>query len=173
MKHDLSKREKAVINTLNKPKTPSEIQRGIGLKRKNNLSSTIKELLRSKLILCLTPKNKCGRLYGLTNRGLRLRKKGGIHDYAIPKNFNWQLYGWVACGKQRLALLKAMDRPLPLKHIKERAQEYDPRISRTNANDVLQEFIRRGLVKKIKSGKRVYFKATKIAQKIKEQLKKS
>jgi hypothetical protein len=171
----LSSRKRAVLEVMSKPKTPAELREQIGLKRGNNMSSTIKELLNLNLIYCLNPKAMVGKLYGLTGKGQRLRKKLGVNNYSQSDDINWKLYGWVVCGRQKRALLKAMsiNISLPLKYIKERAQDkYNPKISRTNANDILQLFVRKRLALKNRQGNRVFFRLTIEGQKIKEQLTK-
>jgi DNA-binding MarR family transcriptional regulator len=175
MKRALSKRKSAVLEVLSKPKIPSEIREQMGLKRSNNISSTIKQLVGLKLIYCLTPKAKVGKLYGLINKGKKLRKKillekGLPFSYVQPPDVNWQSYGWIVCGKQRKAILKAMKMPLPLKYIKERAQAYNRLISRMNTNDILQLFVKKRIAVKIWRGNRVIFRLTKIGEKIRNQL---
>ncbi len=170
MKQALSKRKRAVLEVMSKPKAPSEIRKQIGLRRGNNISSTIKELLSLNLIYCLNPKARTGKLYGLTIKGRSFRNKAGIYNYSQPNNINWNLYGWIVCGKQKKAILRAMIRLMPLKYIRERAKEYSPKVSRTNANDILQLFVGKRIAMKMRQGCRVLFKLTKTGQRIREQL---
>lgn len=175
MKQALSKRQKAVLEVMSKLKIPSEIREQIGLKRSNNISSTLKELLRLNLIYCLNPKAKVGKLYGLTVKGQKLRKKllnekSIPYSYSEPSQVNWNLYGWVICGKQKKAILKAIKMLLPLKYIKENAQKYNPMISRMNCNDILQLFVKKGIARKIRQNNRVIFNLTKTGEKIRNQL---
>jgi predicted transcriptional regulator len=159
---------------MSKPKIPAEIREQVGLNRGNNISSTLKILTNFGLLKCLTPKARVGKLYGLTEKGIRQRKwllkeKGIPHRYVKPR-LNWNLYGWVVCGKQKRAILKAMKMPMPLKYIKEKAQEYNPRISRMNCNDILQLFVKKGIVRKIRQAKKVILQLTKTGEKIRTQL---
>jgi hypothetical protein len=175
MKQALSKRKKAVLEVMSKPKTPFEVREQIGLKKNNNVSSTFKELISLNLIYCLNPKTKVGKLYGLTIKGKKQRKKllndkGIIYSYIEPSRLNLNLYSWIVCGKQKKAILKAMKIPMPLKYIKEGAQEYNPRISRMNANDILQLFVKKRIAIKIKKGSRVFFSLTKRGQAIRKQI---
>jgi len=172
MKRALSKRQRAVLEVMNKPKIPAEIREQTGLNKGNNLSSTLKELVHQDLIYCLNKKTRLGKLYGLTKKGARLRKKLGLADYYQPKDINWNLYGWVVCGKQRKAIIRAMvpDVPMSLRTIRERALEHNSRISRTNANDILQCYVRYKLLLKIKIINKVNFKLTRSGNYIKEQL---
>jgi len=172
MKQALS-RKKAVLEVMSKPKIPSEIREQIGLKRSNNINSSLKELIAAKFLYKLNSAN-AGQLYGLTNKGKRLRKellieKGIPFTYVEPR-LNWNLYGWIVCGRQKRAILKAIKIPMPLKYIKERAQEHNPRISRMNCNDILQLFVKKGIAKKIIEGNRVVFNLTKTGERIRNQL---
>lgn len=175
MKRTLSKRKKAVLEVMSKPKIPAEIREQTGLKRNNNISSTLKELLNLGLICCLNPRIKVGKLYGLTVRGKRQRKKLLLEkrltfSYVQPPDVNWQFYGWIVCGKQRKAILKGLSTTMPLKYIKERSQEYNPRISRMNCNDILQLFVKKGIASKIRRRNRITFTLTETGEKIREQL---
>jgi predicted transcriptional regulator len=174
MKRTLNERQKGAIEVMSKPKTPSEITEQIGLTRANNISFTLKELLGLELIYCLNPKANVGRLYGLTKKGQKFRRRlfaesGTVISYTEPL-MNWNLYGWVVCGRQKKAILKVMKMAMPLKYIKERAQEYNPRISRMNANDVLQLFVKKGIARKIRKGDRVLFTLTKTGEALRNQL---
>lgn len=177
MKHALSKRKRAVLEVMNKPKTPAEIREQIGLKRGNNISTTLKQLHDLNLIYCLNVETEVGRLYGLTNKGKTQRKrllneKGMPYFYIQPSEINWNLYGKIVIGKQRRAILKAMKISMPLKYIRERAQECNPRISRTNANDILQFFVRKQIARKIKDNNRIIFSLTRTGETIRNQLMK-
>ena len=171
MKISLSKRQRAVLEVMSKPKIPAEIRDQMGL-QKSNISSTIKELVGMNLIYCLTPKARLGKLYGLTKKGIRLRKKLGFGDYYQPQNIDWYLYGWVVCGKQRKAILKAMvpGVPMSLRQIRERALEYNPRLSRTNTNDVLQKLTKAKILEKDRLKKGIAFHLITQGIRIKRQI---
>lgn len=174
MKQALSKRQKAVLEVMSKPKNPAEIRGQIGLSRANNISSTLKQLIDLNLIRCLNSKAKTGKLYGLTKRGENLRKillkeKSMPFNYAEP-HLNWPLYGWVICGRQKRAILKALSAPMSLRYIKDKAHNYNPRISRENANDILQLFVKKEIALKQRQGVRVIFTLTKQGEKIRNQL---
>lgn len=174
MKKALSKRQSAVIKNISKPKTPAELREQIGLERTNNISATIKELVDRGLIHCLNRKARVGRVYGLTKKGIRTRKKLGFKEYCHPQDIDWDLYGYVVSGKQRRTILKAMSENIPMtsRLIRERANEYNPRISRTNANDILQQFVRKKLTQKRKKGNSVHFILMNNGHRIKDQLSK-
>ena len=175
MKKALSKRQSAVLEVMSKPKTPAEIRHQIGLSRSNSINSVLKELIALGFVCPFNRKKiKVGRLYGLTYRGRKTRGKIVIgktpsQAYVQPR-LSWHLYNWIVCGKQRKAILKALNAPMPLKYIKERAQEFNPRLSRTNTNDILQLFVQKGIASKIRQGNRVIFALTKKGEAIRKQL---
>jgi hypothetical protein len=174
MKKALSKRQSAVLEVMSKPKIPAEIRNQIGLKRTNNLSAAIKELVNAGLIHCLNPSARVGRLYGLTKKGISTRKKLGFKEYCQPHDIDWDLYGYIVSGRQRRTIMKAMSENIPMtsRLIRERANEYNSRISRTNANDILQQFVRKKLTKKRRKGNSVHWILMNNGQRIKNQLSK-
>ena len=172
MKETLSKRQSAVLEVMSKPKTPAELRDQIGLKKTCNLTSAIKTLVASGLIYCLNPIRRMGKLYGVTKKGMRVRKKLDFKEYHQPDDIDWDLYGYVVSGRQRRAVLKAIDERalMPVRFIKKRAQEHNNRISRLNMYDVLREFTKKKIVKEFKINRRVYFVLTAAGQKIRQQL---
>ena len=66
-----SYRIKLIKSLENKKLTPIELakQNNIPL---SHISNTLAELLEKDLVVCLTPKLRKGRLYGLTNEGRKL-----------------------------------------------------------------------------------------------------
>ena len=171
----LSKRKKGVLEIQSKPKIPAEIRDQMGLKKNNNIVSTLKKLFKLHLIRCLNPDSRIGKLYGLTKRGQQLRcqlltARNIPYYYTEPADIDWKLYGWVCCGRQRKAILKAMNYPMPLKYIREQAKNHNTLISRTNANDVLQLFVAKNIAAKTKNGNRSIFRLTQPGVKIREQL---
>ncbi len=57
-----------------KPLTPSGISEKIEIYQ-SHVSQTLSELSQKKLVVCLTPKLKKGRLYDLTKEGQSMLKK--------------------------------------------------------------------------------------------------
>ena len=174
MKQTLSKRQVVVLEVMSKPKIPAEIREQTGLKKGNNISSTLNGLLSLDYIYCLNPKTNVGKLYGLTRKGQKIRRHL-LSESRAPVSYteplrNWDLYGWIVCGRQKKAILKAMKMPMPLKHIKEKAQEHNPRISRMNASDILQLFVKKGIASKIWEGSRVFFALTATGEALRNQL---
>lgn len=72
-----SKQRKEIILVLEKPKTPTHIAYDTKLSVAH-VSRTLKEFSAKELVRCLTPNEKIGRLYQLTDKGkeiLRSLKK--------------------------------------------------------------------------------------------------
>jgi|GEM_PF-2729434 len=175
MKHALSKRQRAVLEVMSKPKTPAELREQIGLKRNNNISPALRKLLELKLIFCLNLCAVNGRLYGLTKKGKCRRrqlmeKNEKPYFYNHPRNLNWNLYGKIVIGRQRKAVLRVMATSMSLKCIRERAKEHNRKISRTNVNDILQFFVQQHIARKIKNKTRIIFSLTKNGELIRTQL---
>lgn len=68
------KQRKKIIKVMNKPKIPTEIKEETKLSL-NNVSDVLREFRKKKIAKCLNPKEKTGRLYQLTPRGMRIREK--------------------------------------------------------------------------------------------------
>ena len=68
------KQRKKIIKVLNKPKIPTEVKKETGLSL-NNVSDVLRSFEKKKLAKCLNPKEKTGRLYKLTPKGMRIREE--------------------------------------------------------------------------------------------------
>ena len=66
-----SKNRKTVLENLEKPNTPTELASKLKIQR-STVSRAILELMEKKLVKCLTPKEKMGRLYQITDLGKKL-----------------------------------------------------------------------------------------------------
>ena len=63
-----------VVMALDTEKTPKQLVKELG-KQDANISRTLRELTNERIIKCLTPHNKRGRIYILTKDGIDIRKK--------------------------------------------------------------------------------------------------
>lgn len=63
-----------VVKALVKPKTPAQLTKEIGT-QDSSVSRTLKELEKEKIIECLFPEKKKGRIYRLTVEGQTLLKR--------------------------------------------------------------------------------------------------
>jgi predicted transcriptional regulator len=66
-----SERRKSIILCLEKPKTPTEIAKEIKISV-SHVSRTLKEFSSRNLVECVTPKEKVGRIYRLTEEGKQI-----------------------------------------------------------------------------------------------------
>ena len=66
------KQRKRIIKVMNKPKIPTEIKEETKLSL-NNVSDVLSKFRKKKIVQCLNPKEKTGRLYQLTPKGMRIR----------------------------------------------------------------------------------------------------
>ncbi len=65
--------KKKIIKAMTKPKIPTEIKEETKLSL-NNVSDVLREFRKKKIVKCLNPKEKTGRLYELTPKGMRIRE---------------------------------------------------------------------------------------------------
>ncbi len=72
--------KRKIIKALNKenPKIPSQIKKETEISL-NNVSDVLREFRKKKIVRCLNPKEKTGRLYELTPKGMRIKEK--IKEY--------------------------------------------------------------------------------------------
>jgi predicted transcriptional regulator len=67
------KQRKKIVKAINKPKIPTEIKEETNLSL-NNVSDVLRELRKKDIVKLLNPKEKTGRLYQLTLRGIKIRE---------------------------------------------------------------------------------------------------
>ena len=67
------KQRKRIIKAMNKPKIPTQIKEETHLSL-NNVSDVLREFRKKKIVKCLNPQEKTGRLYKLTSKGMRIRE---------------------------------------------------------------------------------------------------
>ena len=69
------KQRKKIIKVMdrNKPKIPTQIKEQTKLSL-NNVSDVLREFKKKRIVKCLNPKEKTGRLYKLTPKGMRIRE---------------------------------------------------------------------------------------------------
>jgi len=65
--------KKKIIKAMNKPRIPTEIKEETKLSL-NNVSDILREFRKKKIVKVLNPKEKTGRLYELTPKGMRIRE---------------------------------------------------------------------------------------------------
>jgi DNA-binding transcriptional ArsR family regulator len=65
---------KEIVKALDREKTPKELVKELK-KQDANISRALRELVKEGVVICLTPKNKRGRIYTLSKVGFEIRKK--------------------------------------------------------------------------------------------------
>jgi len=73
------KQRRKIIKVLSKRKIPTQIKEETKLSL-NNVSDILREFRKKKIVKCLNPKEKTGRLYELTFKGMRIREKIGEYE---------------------------------------------------------------------------------------------
>ena len=63
-----SKTRKAIVSRLDTPRTPTFLAKDLDLNLAN-ISRAITELEDKDIVVCLTPKQKVGKIYSLTKKG--------------------------------------------------------------------------------------------------------
>ena len=58
---------------------------------------------------------------------------------------NLKLYVWIVRGKQRIAIIRAMYKPLTPTEIRKQSKQYNEKISLNNTSDVLRGFVKQGI----------------------------
>ena len=159
---------KSIIATFDKPKTVTQILKDIrqrlSLKTKPKLSLHLTALMNVKILKNLTPdiEHNTGCIYGLTRKGLQIRKlicekDNAPFSYKTSK-INWLDYGWCLTGTQKTAVILALtENPLrPFQILQNIRKFYSTRnksigITRQNLNDILQQMVKKGIVEIIKT----------------------
>ena len=67
------KQRKKIIKAMDKTKIPTEIKEETKLSL-NNVSDVLREFKKKKIVRVLNPKEKTGRLYKLTPKGMRIKE---------------------------------------------------------------------------------------------------
>ncbi len=72
------RQRKKILKVMDKPLIPTQIKEKADLSL-NNVSDILREFRKRNLAKCINPKEKTGRIYELSDKGKRLRKK--LQDY--------------------------------------------------------------------------------------------
>lgn len=149
------KKSNRILLSFSTPKTPTQVQKELGVNR-FNLSS----FLKKRLLRCLNPEMCKGRLYVLTNKG---RKMFCISNYKSYEKQNWDLIGWVmaASPRQRYVVLKTMftySREHTSEEIRRRSSKLNPCLSRISTKTILKELGKKGLIEtEMRKDRRRYY----------------
>ena len=64
---------KKVISAINSPKIPTQIKDTAKLSL-NNVSDILREFRKKKIVQCINPEDKTGRIYKLTSKGMKIKE---------------------------------------------------------------------------------------------------
>lgn len=67
------KQRKKILKVINKAKIPTEIKEETKLSL-NNVSDVLRDFRKKKIVKLLNPKDKTGRLYKLTPKGMKIKE---------------------------------------------------------------------------------------------------
>ena len=174
------------MKVMTKPKVASEIHEQAlnGVVSLSNTAEILKSLTEERLVICIDPKEKTGKLYGLTKSGEAIRNKirpdePGYQD--IPNEIIKD-YAWVMRGKHRRAVIKVMsDRKTPSEihtDVIRSSENLSPgslnyvKLSLNSTSDTLRGFRKKGIAICINKEKRVgrLYELTKKGKAIREQI---
>ena len=133
-------RSKSILLAFSIPKTPTQVEKELGIKKLKLLPFLSKGLLK-----CLNDKARKGRLYLITKHGaksIRLNySQKSIHQ-------DWQLIGKIISSpRQKLAVLLNIDsQKRTSEEIRLKASESNPHLSRISTKAILHGLIAEGLV---------------------------
>jgi len=133
------------------PKTPTQVERELGIKKLKLKPFVDKDLLRP-----LSPEAKKGRFYVLTDKA---RKLLNLSDPITYNDRNWDLISWIMSSpRQRLVLLQVIDSAKRTsEEIRKRASKFNPHLTRISTKGILNELIVKGLIETEIVGLRRYY----------------
>ena len=147
--------------TIDQPLTAGQISKRVGIPL-DSCSHILRKFRKRNLTLCLNPKSRTSRLYGLTQKGKVYRNQlGKKHGIPVKKynllDVDWQLYGWV-CFDHRAAVIKVLNEPMRASEIKKVLRLHKPnmKISSNNIRDIIRLFTSKKIVEPVKVRKMAY-----------------
>ena len=157
---------------------PAEMKRATEI-RGNYVNYAFREFIENGVVKCLVSSARTGRIFGLTEKGQRLRKRlinrtklpeKVPFEYREPRGLDWKLYGWVLAGKGKREYLKLMAQIAEQKNEVFKASDVFTTFRmdgikstpRTEVYRALKRFAWKGIVVRVPEGKRgVCFKLAK------------
>lgn len=167
-----------ILTCFYKPTNPAEMKRATEI-RGNYVNYAFREFEEHGIVKCLVSTARTGRIFGLTEKGQRLRKRlikrtelpeTVSFEYREPRGLDWKLYGWVLAGKGKREYLKLMAQIAEQKNEGFKASDVFTTFRmdgikstpRTEVYRALKQFVRKGIVVRVPEGKRgVCFKLAK------------
>ena len=157
-----SQRRVDVLSALSQPLTPNQLSKRIGLSR-DACSYIAWELVVYGVVRCLNNRAQRCRVYGLTPKGIRCRRKlypaiKNAHREYMEPDIDWHLYGSV-CHRHRAAVMKAFTDIMQPAEVKRAiTRRGGMRISGNNVRDVVRYFRSKGLVTPIRVRRRIHLR---------------
>lgn len=110
----------ALVSALKRPITGNELHTAMRATqaakkiRLHDISLLLRQFEARKIVICLTPRETSGRVFYLTEKGRRLRRKLFQTPVpALPHGVNWTKYSYlIRAPVRRLALFEMADVPL-------------------------------------------------------------
>ena len=129
-----------ILVSFSVPKTPKQVEKEVCVRKLK-----MKPFVGKRLVRCLNPEARKGRLYMLTNKARKLLKLSNCKKVI---NKDWDLIGWImASPKQRLVILKKVDSVKRISEkIRKRASQLNPHLSRISTKGILKELISKDLI---------------------------
>jgi len=167
-----------ILTYFYKPMNPAEMKRATEI-RGNYVNYAFREFIENGVVKCLVSSARTGRIFGLTEKGQRLRKRlinrtklpeKVPFEYREPRGLDWKLYGWVLAGKGKREYLKLMAQIAEQKNEVFKASDVFTTFRmdgikstpRTEVYRALKRFAWKGIVVRVPEGKRgVCFKLAK------------
>lgn len=156
-----SKRRRIILICLIQPMTAKQLAHNSQM-REDCSSYVLQELLSRRLVYCLNPESRRSRLYWLTDKGKRYRKKiMSNHGLCVQTPevpvVDWELYGWV-CYNHRAAVIIVLTEPLQPAQVRRKIKQQfaDIKISANNVGDILRLFIKKGIIKRVTVNKKAH-----------------
>ncbi|MFH1367947.1 MAG: hypothetical protein ABII64_02345 [Elusimicrobiota bacterium] len=170
-------RRKAFLLSFDRPMIKSEINAKSAAFTSINSNIRLGEFLKRNLVICLTPLIKEGRVYGLSEEGKSIAKRLSepLHikyDYSEP-DIDWGLYGKIACGKRKRAILGDIVEKGRITTISNRYRARAETIKGTPRSykyRIIGEFLKSALVRKVIENSAPVYVPTEKAKRIKELL---
>jgi transcription initiation factor IIE alpha subunit len=145
---------KNILIAMHQPITAKQLAQRTGIPV-DTCSYIIAKSTVQDLLICLNPKARSSRLYGLTELGIRCQAQLR-EDLKLPqKEYNysdidWNLYGWI-CFSHRAAVIKTLLTPMQPSEIKRtiRKKKAKMKISANNIRDIVKLLLEKRIVHKV------------------------
>lgn len=147
-------RRRRILLVLNQPLTTRQISRKTGIPA-DTCSYLIARSVEMGMLFCLNSRARTSRLYWLTSRGRRCRRRLCLEFRIKGEEFpgpdvDWALLGWVSF-RHRSAVLRMLTEPMQPSEIRRRIRQRlsHVKISANNTRDIIRLFEKKGIVRRV------------------------